>query len=76
MDSDIDRDDPRYLREQAARCRRLAATCVDARSARTLADLATEYEQRAAAQPAAPAEAAGQAEPAPTSAPGPILSAS
>ena len=40
-------EDPRYLREQAARCRQLAASSLDDKAARVLRDLALEYEERA-----------------------------
>jgi len=37
-----------YLREQAARCRRLAASISDSRTVRTLKGMATEYDDQAA----------------------------
>jgi hypothetical protein len=40
-----------YYREQAARCRRLAAHVLDRDLQQRLLDLAAEYEQKAAAPP-------------------------
>jgi hypothetical protein len=45
----MSKDEPRYLREQAERCRRLAAGCSDAIAARVLRDMAVEYDERARA---------------------------
>jgi hypothetical protein len=50
-------DEHRYLREQAERCRRLAATCADLKSARVLRDMAVEFEARAQALAAEPQNA-------------------
>ena len=40
-------DDPSWLRDQAQRCSRLAATTTDQRTATTLKLMAAEYEQQA-----------------------------
>ena len=53
-------EDPRYLREQAAKCRQLASTVLDEKTARVLRDLAVEYDERSRAltqepRPEAPA---------------------
>jgi len=45
-----DRQTPQQLREQAARCRRLAATTTDATASRRLLDLAIELEEMAKAE--------------------------
>ncbi|TFI57473.1 hypothetical protein E2493_14790 [Sphingomonas parva] len=42
-------DDPRYLRQKAEQCRRLARGCNDPTSARVLTDMAAEYDARARA---------------------------
>jgi hypothetical protein len=38
---------PKFLREQAERCRRLAASTLDERVARTLRGMSDEYDQKA-----------------------------
>lgn len=40
--------DPGWLAQQARRCRRLAASAIDRRTARTLSLMAEEYEREAA----------------------------
>lgn len=42
-------DDPSWLGEQAARCRRLAAATSDSRVAETLKQMAADYDAQAAA---------------------------
>jgi hypothetical protein len=42
-------DHPLYLREQACKCRRLAAACADAIAAEALGNLALDYDARALA---------------------------
>jgi hypothetical protein len=42
-------DEPIFLRSQAQRCRRLAKDVPDEKVARTLRDIAKEYEERAEA---------------------------
>ena len=44
---DHDQDRPENLRDQAARCRRLARLTVNVEIARQLVELAEEFEQRA-----------------------------
>lgn len=41
-------DDPAWLRARASKCRSLAASNPEQRVARTLLEMAAEYEQRAA----------------------------
>jgi hypothetical protein len=47
-----DRETAQILREQAARCRRLAKSITDAATIRKLLDLAIEFEERAKAREA------------------------
>ena len=45
----MEKDELRYLHEQAERCRLLAGTCNDLKAAKVLQDMAVEYEERAKA---------------------------
>ncbi|HEY0326309.1 MAG TPA: hypothetical protein VGC46_10105 [Allosphingosinicella sp.] len=47
-------EDPAWLREQARRCRWLAANSTDPDTVNTLRLLAREYERKAAAAPCSP----------------------